>query len=182
MFKRLRSKLQSKGTRSSRRLLKKISGRENRWMTWVNHNISKKIVNCREGTIVIENIKGIRKNSKGRRFNFWLHNWSFFQLQSFIEYKAIMNGKRIMKVNPYHTSKSCSHCGELGSRSKSFFVCLHCGYSLNADLNASFNLAKHHSISDGVLVPVTVPDIQAYEHKGSSSAIACEPMDKSPCL
>ncbi|MEK6861418.1 MAG: RNA-guided endonuclease TnpB family protein [Nanoarchaeota archaeon] len=177
MFKYLRSKLQSKGTRSSRRLLKKISGRENRWMTWVNHKISKEIVKCREGTIVIENIRGIRSN-KGRRFNFWLHSWSFAQLQAFIEYKGIMNGKRIIKVSPYHTSKSCSICGNIGSRSKSFFVCSHCGYSLNADLNASFNLAKHHSISDGVLVPVTVPDIQVYEHKGSSSAIACEPMDK----
>lgn len=181
MFKHLRAKLQSKGTRSSKRRLKFLSGRENRWMTWVNHNISKQIVNCREGTIVMENIKGIRTN-KGKRFNFWLHSWSFAQLQSFIEYKGIINGKKIIKVSPYHTSKSCSRCGELGSRSKSFFVCSHCGYSLNADLNASFNLAKHHSIADGVSVAVTQPHVQSYEHKGSSSAIACEPMDKNHCL
>ena len=164
MFKRLRTKLQSKGTRSSKRLLKKISGRENRWMTWVNHNISKEIINCREGTIVMENIKGIRSN-KGRRFNYWLHNWSFFQLQSFIEYKGIINGKKIIKVSPYHTSKCCSNCGELGSRSKSFFRCSHCGYSLNADLNASFNLAKHHSISDGVSVDVNQPRIPSDDAK-----------------
>ena len=161
MFKRLRAKLQSKGTLSSKRLLKKISGRENRWMTWVNHNISKQIVDCKEGTIVMENIKGIRTN-KGRRLNYWLYNWSFYQLQRFIEYKGTINGKRIIKVNPYYTSKSCSRCGNIGSRSKSFFVCSHCGYSLNADLNASFNLAKHHSIADGVSVVVTQPYIQSY--------------------
>ena len=179
MFKHLRAKLQSKGTRSSRRLLKKFSGRENRWMTWVNHNISKEIVKCREGTIVMENIKGIRTN-KGRRFNFWLHSWSFAQLQSFIEYRGIMNGKKIIKVSPYHTSKSCSRCGEFGTRSKNFFHCLHCGYSLNADLNASFNLAKHSSIRENVLVAVTQPYIQTREHKGSSRTTACEAMDKSP--
>jgi len=182
MFKRLRAKLQSKGTLSSKRLLKKISGRENRWMTWVNHNISKEIINCREGTIVLENIKGIRTN-KGRRLNYWLHSWSFYQLQRFIEYKGIMNGKRIIKINPYHTSKSCSRCGKIGSRSKSFFVCSHCGYSLNADLNGAINIAsKHHSMSDDVSATVTLPHIKAYEHKGTSRAIACEVIDKSPRL
>ncbi len=177
MFKRLRAKLQSKGTRSSKRRLKFLSGRENRWMTWVNHNISKEIVKCREGTIVMENIKGIRTN-KGRKFNFWLHSWSYYQLQFFIEYKGIMQGKRIIKVSPYHTSKSCSRCGNIGFRSKCFFVCSHCGYSLNADLNASFNLAKHSSIRENVLVAVTQPYIQPCEHKGSLKAIACEIMDK----
>ena len=179
MFKRLRAKLQSKGTRSSRRLLKKISGRENRWMTWINHNISKQIVDCEEGTIVMENIKGIRKQRKGRRLNYWLSNWSYFQLQSFVEYKAISKGKRFTKVSPYMTSQTCSRCGQVGSRSKSFFKCPHCGYTLNADLNASFNLAKHNSMSDCVSAAVTQPHIQVYEHKGFSQAIACEIMDKS---
>ena len=179
MFKRLRAKLQSKGTLSSKRLLKKISGRENRWMTWVNHNISKQIVDCKEGTIVMENIKGIRNAKVRKQQRFWLHNWSFFQLQRFIEYKGIINGKRVIKVNPYHTSQTCSHCGELGSRSKGFFVCKHCGYSLNADLNGAINIAsKHHSMSDDVSAYVTKPHIQAYEHKSTSSAIACEVMDK----
>lgn len=159
MFKRLKTKLQSKGTHSAKRRLKSLSGRENRWMTWVNHNISKQIVNCREGTIVMENIKGIRSN-KGRRFNFWLHSWSFNQLQGFIEYKGIINGKKIVKINPYHTSKCCSNCGNIGSRSKSFFKCKHCGFSLNADLNGAINIAsKHHSISDDVSVDVNQPYI-----------------------
>lgn len=182
-FKRLRAKLQSKGTRSSQRLLKKISGREKRFMRYWNHVISKQIVNnCNIGdTIALENIKGIRSR-KGRRFNFWLHRWSFYQLQRFIAYKAIRRGIKVTKVSPYHTSQICSKCGQLGSRSKGFFKCLHCGYSLNADLNASYNLAKHHSMADCVSVPVTAPDIQADEHKGSLRAIEYEAMDKSPHL
>jgi len=143
-----------------------------------NHIVSKEIIaSCETGdTIVMENLKGIRSR-KGKRFNFWLHSWSFYQLQSFISYKAIQQGIRTIKVSPYLTSQICSRCGELGSRSKGFFCCSHCNYSLNADLNASFNLAKHHSISDGVSVHVTVPDIRHDERKGSLRAIECECMD-----
>jgi len=178
-FKRLKTKLQAKGTQSAKRLLKKISGKERRFKAWVNHNISKQIVsNCRAGSIVLENIKGIRAN-KGRKFNFWLHGWSFFQLQQFIEYKAIRNGIRVIKVSPYHTSKICSKCGTIGSRSKGFFTC-HCGYSLNADLNGAINIAsKHHSISDGVSVVVTKPYIRTDELEGSARTIESEVMDKS---
>ncbi|MAG52775.1 MAG: hypothetical protein CMH62_02320 [Nanoarchaeota archaeon] len=179
-FNKLRAKLQAKGTRSSRKLLKKISGREKRFMGCINHKISKQIVNSFNGnTIVIENLKGIRKVRRGKRMNFWLSNWSFYQLQKFIKYKAERKGIKIVTVSPYLTSKTCSKCKNLGSRSVCFFSCLHCGYSLNADLNASFNLAKHHSIADDVSVPVTVPDIRVYEHKSSPRTIACETMNKT---
>jgi len=181
-FQRLRSKLQAKGTRSSQRLLKKISGRERRFMRYWNHIVSKQIVNnCKAGTIVLENIKGIRAN-KGRKLNFWLHRWSFYRLQEFISYKAIRKGIKVIKVNPHHTSKTCSKCGQIGSRSKGFFIC-HCGYSLNADLNGAINIAsKHHSKADGVSVSVTKPNIQSDDVKGTVSATATELMDKSPHL
>ncbi|MFC1768787.1 RNA-guided endonuclease InsQ/TnpB family protein [Nanoarchaeota archaeon] len=177
-FKRLRTKLQVKGTRSAERLLKKISGRERRFKAWVNHNISKRIVSsCSAGTIVLENLKGIRNIRKGRRFNFWLNGWSFYQLHSFIAYKAARRGISIVKVNPFNTSKRCSKCGSIGTRSHGSFFC-HCGYSLNADLNASFNLAKYHSMSDDVSVAVTQPNIQSDDVKGRLTT-ATELMDKS---
>ena len=182
-FKRLRARLQSKGTRSSQKLLKKISGRERRFKAYWNHVISKQIVtNCNAGTIVLEDIKGIRNTRKGRRFNFWLNGWSFCQLHNFITYKAMQWGINVIKVSPYHTSQKCSHCGELGTRSKGYFVCFHCGYSLNADLNASLNLAKHHSMTDSVSAFVTKPHIQSDDVKGTICATATELMDKSPHL
>ena len=182
-FKRLRAKLQAKGTRSAQKLLKKISGRERRFKAWVNHSISKQIVaNCNAGTIVLENIKGIRNTRKGRRFNFWLNGWSFCQLQNFITYKAQRQGIKVIKVSPYHTSQICSKCGSLGSRSKGFFKCLHCNYSLNADLNGAINIAsKHHSKADGVSALVTEPHIQSDDVKGLLTT-ATELMDKSPHL
>tara|TARA_Y100000031_G_scaffold78125_1_gene86097 strand:+ start:3966 stop:5114 length:1149 start_codon:yes stop_codon:yes gene_type:complete len=179
-YKRLKAKLQAKGTQSAKRLLRKISGKERRFKAWVNHNISRQIVdNCKAGTIALENIKGIRSN-KGRKFNFWLHGWSFYQLQQFIEYKAFRKGIRVVKVSPYFTSQTCSRCGQVGSRSKGFFSCSHCGYSLNADLNASYNLAKQHSNTDVVSASVTKPHIQTDELEGSLRTIESEVMDKSP--
>ena len=179
-FKFLRSKLQAKGTRSSRRLLKKIAGKERRFMAWTNHNISKEIVdNFDGGKIVMENLKGIRKANLGRRVNYWISNWSFFQLQSFIQYKAERKGIEFVKVRPNYTSQICSKCGELGSRSGCSFFC-HCGFSLNADLNASRNLAS--PMLEKRQVAITPPHISTDEHEGVLNAIECEVRDKYPTL
>ncbi|MBI4441349.1 IS200/IS605 family element transposase accessory protein TnpB [Candidatus Woesearchaeota archaeon] len=139
-FQYLRDKLQAKGTRSAKRLLKKVSGREKRFMVWVNHNISKRIIEKRPSEIVMENLKGIRKCNRGKRINRWISNWSFHQLQNFIQYKAERKGIRFRKVKPDYTSQLCSRCGTLGHRKGASFVCK-CGFRLNADLNASRNLA-----------------------------------------
>lgn len=180
-FKFLRGKLQSKDTKSSRRLLKKISGREKRFMTWVNHNISKEIVSSFAGNkIIMENLKGIRKISRGRKMNYWISNWSFFQLQNFIQYKAEIKGIEVVRVKPNYTSQICSKCGLLGSRSGSSFVCFHCNYSLNADLNASQNLAS--PMLEKRQVAVTQPYISTDEHEGVLNPIECEVRDKYPCL
>jgi len=182
-FRYLRTKLQAKGTRSSKRLLKKLSGRETRWMAWINHNISKDIVSNFNGNkIVMENLKGIRKQRRGRIMNYWISNWSFYQLQSFIQYKAIMKGIEVVRVKPNYTSQICHRCGNLGSRSNGCFSCSHCGLSnFNADLNASRNLAHPKLVErQGT---VTCPHSRVDEHKGISQyATACETVAKSPTL
>jgi len=180
-FKYLRSKLQAKGTHSSKRLLKKLSGRETRYMAWINHNISKDIVSKFNGNkIIMENLKGIRKQHRGRIMNYWISNWSFFQLQTFIQYKAERKGITVERVKPNYTSQICHRCGQLGSRSKGCFSCSHCGLSLfNSDLNASRNLA--HPMLVERQGAITHPYSLCNEHKGTShSAIACEHKAKIP--
>ena len=137
----LRKKLQRKGTKSAKRKLRQISGKQKRYMCWVNHNISKEIVSF-GNDIILENLKGIRKNRKGKHFNRWLNSWSFYQLQSFISYKAEREGKTVTFVNPYMTSQTCSNCGKIGSRYFDSFSCFHCGFSCQSDLNASYNLRR----------------------------------------
>ncbi|MBI5033289.1 MAG: IS200/IS605 family element transposase accessory protein TnpB [Chloroflexi bacterium] len=78
---RLRAKLQKKGTRSAKRLLKKLSGQEARFAKDVNHTISKQVVKLAQGThrnIALEDLSGIRKRITARRDQrATLHSWSF---------------------------------------------------------------------------------------------------------
>ncbi len=145
----LRQKLQAKGTKSSHRLLKKLSGKERRFATWVNHNISKRIVEIAKGTnrsIAIEDLGGIRARVTARRSQrAALHSWSFFQLRTFLEYKSELAGVPIVAVDPRNTSRLCPECGHIAKsnrKSQSVFLCVVCGYSQNADYVASVNISR----------------------------------------
>ena len=142
-YQHLKAELQSKGTRSAKRKLKKISGRERRFVRDVNHCLSKELVRKPYGVIAMENLIGIRNEDKGRKFNKKLGNWSFHQLQSFVGYKAEALGKVVLFVKPLYTSQTCSKCGykHKGNRDGCWFKCKSCGFQLDADLNASRNIA-----------------------------------------
>jgi len=104
----------------------------------------------------------------------FLDTMQYSEVISYITYKSMQRG---IKINPSHTSQIYSNCGKRGTRSKGFFVCSHCSYSLNADLNASLNLARHQSMTDGAWVALTQPHIQSDD---DYCATAVELMDKSP--
>jgi len=141
----LRAKLQSKGTRSAKKLLKKISGKEERFVTWMNHNISKEIVAMPFDVFAIENLTSIRVQSrtKGVEFTRKLNNWSFYQLEQFLRYKAEALGKSVITIDPRYTSQKCSNCGHIykGNRKGNSFHCVKCGFQIHADLNAARNIA-----------------------------------------
>lgn len=102
---------------------------------------------------VLEDLTRIRKRtgekgkgSKKQRKS--IGSWSFNQFELFLTYKAEAAGKTVLEVDPKHTGQKCSCCGhtEKANRYGSSFVCLKCGFSLNADLIASRNIL-HRSIS-----------------------------------
>ena len=158
---RLKRKLQAKGTRSAKRHLKQLSGKQFRRRRDHDHVLSKHLVqHTPEGaTIVLENLKNIRdaskmgrgkKESKKRDNKRRLHSWSFAQLYSFVEYKAEVRGIRVVKIDPRHTSQTCSKCGyqhRSNRRSQSVFHCRSCGYQLDADLNAARNIREKYLAS-----------------------------------
>lgn len=134
----LRQRLQSKGTRSSKRHLKKLRGREQRFMRDVNHRISKTIANSDADLFVLEKLRIKRQKKNGKRFNKQLGTWAFRQFQDYLEYKAEALGKTVEYVDPQHTSQKCSKCGEVrkANRKGVWYKCT-CGFSLNSDLNAA---------------------------------------------
>ncbi|MCK4327734.1 MAG: transposase [Candidatus Diapherotrites archaeon] len=140
----LRRTLQSIGTRSAKRKLKKLSGRERRFVTDLNHCISKELVSLPFDCIAFEKLCIKKKKGNGKRFNKKLGGWSYAQLQAFTSYKAEELGKTIVFVNPRHTSQACSVCGHRhkSNRNGAVFRCKSCSFELHSDLNASRNIAS----------------------------------------
>jgi putative transposase len=157
----LRARLQhkaAKGTRSSRRrcreLLKRLSGKEHRFQAQVNHTISYRLMQQAKQmnqTIALEDLTGIRERTnelprtktERRRSN----SWAFFQLRTFLSYKAIKFGVKLVLVDPRYTSQTCHKClhihpvrGE-SYRSGKSFRCGHCSWHGDADLNGAKNIA-----------------------------------------
>ncbi len=147
---RLRTQLQRVGTKSSRRHLKKLAGKQARFQKDVNHRISKHIVSEAERTnraIALENLTHIRARTrvKGKEQRVKHSNWSFAQLRAYITYKAKLAGVPVILVNPAYTSQRCYACGHTeraNRRSQAEFQCVECGYSNHADYNAALNIAK----------------------------------------
>lgn len=146
-FSILRTGLQSCGSKSAKRHLKRIAHGEARFRRDVNHCISKSIVASAKGTrraIALEDLKGIRERTTVRRKQRARQNgWAFHQLRAFIEYKATLAGVPVVLVSARNTSRTCPECGhcEKGNRkTQSLFVCRHCGYSDNADYVGALNI------------------------------------------
>jgi len=144
----LRRKLQAKGTKSAKRLLRKRRRKEARYARDVNHCISKTLVGKAQDTrrgIAVEDLSGIRDRAPVRRAQRAdLHSWSFHQLRAFVAYKATMAGVPIRAVDPRNTSRGCSVCGHVDKRNRRTrddFRCVSCGHAQPADINAARNIA-----------------------------------------
>ena len=147
----LRQHLQKRGTKSAKRHLKKLSGREARFRKNTNHVISKRIVHKakqNKQAIALEELRHIRQRTERtvRRSQRARHSsWSFAQLRFFLSYKATLAGVPLHTVDPRNTSRTCSECGHCAKenrKSQASFVCQACGYAANADINAAINISR----------------------------------------
>ena len=110
-----------------------------------NHKISKDVIDFalknNAGTIIMEDLhNGVKKDNK-----ILLRNWSYYELQQMIIYKAKAEGITVKKIPPHYTSQTCSKCGYTDKRnrkSQKDFECLECGFKANADYNAAKNIAR----------------------------------------
>lgn len=138
--------LQAKGTKGSKRVLKRLSGRIQRFQRDINHQISKGIVGIavkHNAAIALEDLKGIGKRTakQGKAHRRRMGRWAFYQLRQFIAYKAEEAGIGVVAVNPRYTSKACPFCHHLGSRDRHKFTCFTCGLVGDADLIGAVNVA-----------------------------------------
>ena len=139
-----------RGREKKTKALSRIKDKEKNFVKSYNHYVSKEIVDFtiknRAGIIKMEMLEGLgAEDTKA----FVLRNWSYFELQTMTKYKAERVGIKVLKVDPYHTSQTCSSCGhyEAGQReSQTDFVCKQCGQKMYADYNAALNIARSDKI------------------------------------
>lgn len=166
----LQRKKAQRNTRSVRRALKRLRGKEARFQKDVNHVASKGIVSFAATvgcpTIAVEQLTGIRDRSqkmrKAQRRD--INGWAFYQLEQFIRYKAETLGFELLHVDAAYTSQGCSRCGhtERANRYRNRFRCKACGFELHADLGGARNVALRGILARQALsqegAPSTVPD------------------------
>lgn len=147
-YQRLRAQLQSKGTRSAKRRLKQLSGRENRWMTDVNHQLSKTLVQKYGSNtlFVIEDLTGVSFNRDDlpKTLRHQNSSWSFYQLEQFLTYKALQNHSKVLKVPAAYTSQRCPKCGVIKKSNRNhdthLYHCTNCNYASNDDRIGAMNI------------------------------------------
>jgi hypothetical protein len=150
-YAKLRARLQSKGTKSAKRLLKKLAGRETRWMTDINHQLSKALVTeyGANAVFVLEDLTGVsfdernlKRTKEGRNE---LRSWTFYQFEQFLQYKAEAVGAKFLKVSAKYTSQRCPYCGKIDKSQRDHdhheYRCT-CGCRMNDDRVAAINLQE----------------------------------------
>lgn len=153
------------------RAMERFSDYEHNYVHNYNHNVSKRVVDFalkhNAKYINIENLSDIGKEEKK---SYVLRNWSYFELQSMITYKAAKYGIIVRKVAPEYTSQICSICGHRGERyEQDKFRCTNpkckChtkiytvtendvekpGTFINADFNGARNIAMSTNFTEDI--------------------------------
>lgn len=136
-----RKSLQKKGAKNA---LKKIRRKQSNRVKDINHKVSRSIVDYAKShclAIVLEDLGKISKKGKAKRY-VQKSQWSFYQLETFIKYKAALLGIPIYFVNPAYTSQVCSRCGSINKPNGKNYKCS-CSHFDHRDSNAAFNISAN---------------------------------------
>jgi len=113
--------------------------------------------------IVMEDLKGITKNTKGRtnkKLRKQLGHWNLELVYERIQNKCELNRVWFAKVLSEYTSQGCSICHLIDKRSRKQekYECVHCGNIMDADTNASINILQRY-LGQVLTVPDSTKEI-----------------------
>lgn len=88
----------------------------------------------------LEDLKDVRRNKRSSRY---LNHWTYTEIQGKLVQTCEELGVLVSYVSPTYTSQRCSSCGWVrkSNRKGKLFKCGKCCFVLDADLNASRNIA-----------------------------------------
>ena len=126
--------------------LKRVNNKEQRIMKDIDHKISHDIIEMAVAhgvrRIKLEQLSKIRSTTRtSRKNNHSLHNWSFYRLAQYIEYKARLAGIKVEYVNPAYTSQKCPVCGHEHHANDRDYTC-RCGFHTHRDLLGAMNICN----------------------------------------
>jgi len=97
--------------------------------------------------IRVEKLRGIRKSRQSKPAKSDAgHNrdhWPFYQLETFIKYKAAWDSTLVEEIPAPYTSQTCHRCGRLNKRDRHAYYCESCERKAHADANASQNIRDY---------------------------------------
>ncbi len=148
---RLKDTAGGHGRKKKLRHLEQIKISERNFTKTYNHKISAEVIKFalkyHAAYINLEDLKGFSKQEKN---SFVLRNWSYYELQTMIQYKAAAEGIKVRFVEPAYISQTCSICGGAGTVKDHIFTCsdpdckIHYLYQvkIRSDFNAARNVAQ----------------------------------------
>ena len=143
--------LKVKKTRSARKRLASMRGRESSFASDTNHQASKALAQfaAHEHTVYgFEDLTGIREVTEVvRRDRRYIQvSWGFADLFSDAEYKLLADGHSVVLVDPAYTSQRCPRCEHVSKRNRRRkyheFRCERCNFSGNDDGVAAINVGE----------------------------------------
>lgn len=135
--------------------MKTFNEKESNWAKTMNHKASKEVIDAAQkhnvGIIKMEDLTGVTKNKD----SYYFRSWAYYQLQTYIEYKAKKVGIKILWVNPKDTSRTCFTCKNVdkenrNDKDKTKFSCVNIECDDFGKLkDADFNAAQNITYSEG---------------------------------
>jgi IS605 OrfB family transposase len=110
-------------------------------------------------TVVVEALKNVKRPKKDGERNYFmnkLQRWSYPKVLGKLARVCEELGVGFERINPAYTSQTCSSCGHVDrdSRQGKSFVCVACGFEMDADLNAAVNIRNRGVYSLPALQPI----------------------------
>jgi putative transposase len=153
----LNSKSQTTFSRSSKKKLKHLKRKERNKNKNQSHLIANKILETKSNVIVIEDLSGIKSKNRGKKFNNKQSQVPYYELRRILTYKAPLQGKIVVTVDPAYTSKNDYRGIKRGKRQGCRYYTSN-GNVFDADWNAAINIANRYATRKrvkGVELPVS---------------------------
>lgn len=114
--------------------------------------------------IVVEDLKGLKNGTKKRlrkSFRNKFQRWTYPRILNRIHQFCELNGVHFHRIDPAYTSQTCSNCKSVHklSRNRELFKCRHCGYTTDADYNASLNILNSWSTQQNMVAESMKTDL-----------------------